>query len=475
MSPRTLRFALVLVALISAGIYLALALHPATWRHRPWIHGGGGIVLGLLYLVGCALALQPRLDPHRVTAFVLAAGLIFRLLTLGTPDAVGIAPTDDAARYIIEGRQIAHGQNPYVLAPDHPRTLPVWRNLPRADWIARELNHPSWTAIYPPVVLGAETLLATIHPHPWTFKLWALCCEAATCALALLLLARHGRSPVLVVLLAWNPIGPLFITGEGHQDALQAALMLAGFCAAATAHPIRSLCAHALACLVKPFAVLPLGAQALRLPRRYWLIPPLIALLAYLPFADAGTGLVASFGRFGTEAHWHGALYTLLRTLLARAVPPDLLGTLAAGVALAALVTGCVVLYRAFADRGDERPLLLAGYGYAWLLACLPTLHPWYFYPLVALLPVARSWGLSLWTGIGAAYWLHACGWSDGRWGSPLGWVLLLAHLPAAAIVVGEILAARRTQERNSAHEHPPAVHLRQSPDRGAGQDPPGA
>ncbi|MFW5751604.1 MAG: hypothetical protein ACOCZK_08170, partial [Planctomycetota bacterium] len=182
-------------------------------------------------------------------------------------------------------------------------------------------------------------------------------------------------------------------------------------------------------------------------PRRWWLLPPLIAVLAYLPFLGAGTGILGSFGRFGTELHWHGALYTPLRAGLARLVPAPQLGLVTACAAIGLLGGGWLLLHRVLRHRGDDRPLLLSAYGYALLLACLPTLHAWYFYPLVALLPFARSWGLTVWTGVGAAYWLHACAWNGGRWGPALDWVLLLAHLPAVIIVMIEIRISRRHQD----------------------------
>jgi uncharacterized protein YhhL (DUF1145 family) len=72
------------------------------------------------------------------------------------------------------------------------------------------------------------------------------------------------------------------------------------------------------------------------------------------------------------------------------------------------------------------------------LLLCLPTLHPWYFMPLVVLLPFARSWAVAVWTASVGVYWLHGLQiLALGTWIETL-WVTALAHLPAVFLVLIE-------------------------------------
>jgi hypothetical protein len=74
----------------------------------------------------------------------------------------------------------------------------------------------------------------------------------------------------------------------------------------------------------------------------------------------------------------------------------------------------------------------------AWLLVCLPSLHPWYLLAVVPLLPITRSWGLLIWVACAPLWFLHPLR-SDGGRTEELA-LTLLANLPPLAIAGWELL-----------------------------------
>jgi cellulose synthase/poly-beta-1,6-N-acetylglucosamine synthase-like glycosyltransferase len=404
-----------LLGLASLAGYAVLAAQPGSWRDQPLLFAGIGLALGATYLLALALV---RRRPAQSLAWILAVAVGMRLL------ALGLAPSDDLARYAIEGRQLAIGENPYAIAPQDSAAL---AGLPAA--VVAPLNHGEWTAIYPPLTLVFEALVAAIDPRPLAFKLAALALDLLVVVLGLRLLRRHGLPATLVLALAWNPVGPLFIAGEGHHEALMAALLLAGLLLGG----VGGVAATSLAALAKPLAVLALLLQLLGRRWWWWLLPPAIALAAYLPFSAAGIGTVHSLGRFAGSMHFHGALEPLVAEVWRWVVPLPLVRPLTLVCLVALLAAGAALVLR---QRVGVPPPLVAARLLAVTLLCLPTLHPWYFAPLVALLPFTRSWALAAWTAAAPAYWLHGVA-MHGSWSeSPL--VTAAAHLPMVALLAWE-------------------------------------
>ena len=71
-------------------------------------------------------------------------------------------PSDDLYRYLWEGRIQIAGHNPYTIAPDDPELA----SLRDADW--QHINHPDYTAIYPP--LAQMTFFAIAHVTPTLYS-----------------------------------------------------------------------------------------------------------------------------------------------------------------------------------------------------------------------------------------------------------------------------------------------------------------
>ncbi len=421
------------IALISLGV---LAARDASWLQEPLLFSGLALLMGACCLI--ALACVRVRPPGRLgLAWILGVGVALQVV------ACGLYQSDDVNRYLVEGRQILAGQNPFAIAPADPRASAL---VP--PQVAAEVNHPHMTAIYPPVTLAVQAAVAAVSPDlpghaaKAGFRVAGVLGALAVIALALALLLRFGQPPAHIVIVAWNPVLAIFGSGESHNDLILCVLLLAAVLAASSVRHRLAAGLTALACLAKPFAVVALLPVLYAGRWRGWWLLPVLPVLAFLPFAAAGSGLAASFLTFGGDRHFHGVLDPGLRWALRAILAPEYVEPavrLGLGLALVATLT-LVWRWRAQATL----PTTVA-WSLAMLLICLPTLHPWYFLVLVALLPFTRSWALALWTASAGLYWLHGIRMAQvGGW-TETPWVTVLAHWPAMVLLAVEGVRCRRS------------------------------
>jgi cellulose synthase/poly-beta-1,6-N-acetylglucosamine synthase-like glycosyltransferase len=427
-----------LVPLVSCGVVALAAVgllvgSAASWRERPLWFAGWGTLSGLACLLGFLSLRQCRID-RRSFAWILAVGIGLQVLATGLP------LSDDVQRYAMEGAQLLHGQNPYAVAPERAGLSEV---------SAATVNHADMTSIYPPLMLWVHRGVMSVWPAPVAFKLLGLLATAALTVLVLGLLLIQRRSPALLLLLLWNPALTLFTAGEAHHDAVMAAAVVAALLALAQQRPRSSVLLATVAMLLKPFAGLALPfLLAATSWRRLW-IPVLATLFAFTPFLAAGQGLTASLLTFGGSMQFHGALEPYVRWLCA-AVLPESAVALAVRIVLATgLLSSLWWLSRR--SRNEELASRLAR-AVALLLLFLPTLHPWYFTLLVALLPFVDSVVLVAWTAAAPLYWLHGVGIAPGQQWGEWHWAAVLAHAPFCAWMLAEAAqrSARRLAERTA-------------------------
>ncbi len=211
------------------------------------------------------------------------------------------------------------------------------------------------------------------------------------------------------------------------------------------------IAAASAAALAKPFAVIALIPHLIGRRWSWWLMPPALAIVAYLPFADAGTALFASLNRFGSEMHFHGALEPSLRWLASGLVGAELVRPIVLAALITILLTGTIlVVWRHLRAEHPDTPRLTAQL-MALLFICLPTLYPWYLLPIALLAPFTRSWGLLIWTALSPVFWLHGVEMQVmGEW-TESPWVTAVAHLPALLLLAWE--AAGRPTPGKSARD----------------------
>lgn len=436
--PRALAWLIPLGVATVAG-YGLLGAATGTWRERPLLFAGVGCALAAVYLGSCAVVRRLPLGRGGL-AWVAVVAVLARLL------ALGIAPSDDVNRYVVEGTQVRAGENPYEVPPARSSVSDELPTKLRAG-----VNHPEWTAIYPPLTLLLEAAITTVSVDPFAFKLVMLFAELAGLLLVYGLLVRSGHATSWILLAAWNPLGPLFGVGEGHLDFFMAAFLAGTLWLWARGRVGGGVVAAVMAAMIKPFALLSLPAKLRPTDSRHWALAGIVILLAYAPFLGAGLALFRSVGRFGTELHFNGTLEPLLRWMVSNTVSPESVQLVTATLLA---VLWCVASWRILrrARRLETPVAATVAQLLGVLLVCLPTLHPWYLAPLALLLPLTRSWALVVWTAFAPVYWLHGLGISpDVPW-AELGWVTALAHAPAALVLLFEVLAphARATV---TAHE----------------------
>ncbi len=299
-------------------------------------------------LILLQILLLGDLREHAYTyAFVAAAATIILYggyllirrsgLTLGTPAIVGTALllrlivlpiqpslSDDAWRYLWDGRLVTHGLSPYSGPPADSRFSHLHDDLYRVQ------GYPTTNTIYPPGVqlwfAGAVSFVSpgTEAGRMVSYYIWKVFLVAAELAAILLLigtLRRLGRSIVPVILYAWHPLAVMEIAGQGHTDGLWVlALALACYWFVA-GRAGRGLGGLAFGASVRLFPLLMMPVWYRYLDRRERIIGivlsiPFMLLLALLLDPD----IIRRFGevavRFTDYYEFNGGAYYAVKSVL---------------------------------------------------------------------------------------------------------------------------------------------------------------
>ncbi|MER7754201.1 glycosyltransferase family 87 protein [Kitasatospora sp. NPDC097643] len=404
----------------SALLPCVLALAALVVALAATVTGGGTLgdrsALPAWYLLDAALfALAVLLlrrvpDRRRVVPLVLAGGVAVAAVGLLAPPRT----SDDAYRYVWDGRVQAAGVSPYAHAPDDPAlarlrdpglfppgdTCAAWDERRTAAGDCTRINRPAVRTIYPPV---AEAWFLAVHPLGGGVRgVQAAGALLAVATTGVLLLVGRAE-PWRAALWAWCPGVTVWAVNDAHVDTLGALLMVAGLgCAArgraAPGGPLWAgvLLGGAVATKLLPALALPGAFSGLlaRRPGRREAVRAATVLaagvlgadvLAYLPYVVAsGPGVLGYLpGYLREEGYDQGHLdrFGLLRLVL-----PDRLAPWAAGLVLAAVVLG--VLRRGDRDRPWAGALLVTGTA---LLLVAPG-YPWYGLLVVALVALDGRW-----------------------------------------------------------------------------------
>ncbi|MBA3274001.1 MAG: hypothetical protein H0T11_09050, partial [Chthoniobacterales bacterium] len=171
---------------------------------------------GIAYL-GAAAYFPEHLSARRQALLVWAVAIILRVI------ALPLEPGDDFWRYQWEGKMQHAGFNPYVQPPNDPQLQTLRDEFPA--W--NKINHPDFSAIYPP---GAELLFAAlsrVSDSPLLYKLIFSLADLATIALLIQLVggaSRYARAAWY----AWNPLVVYSFAGAAHFDSLMIMPAVAG-------------------------------------------------------------------------------------------------------------------------------------------------------------------------------------------------------------------------------------------------------
>jgi hypothetical protein len=383
---------------------------------------------------------------------VLAGALLLRLPLLPLP----LTLSDDALRYLWDGKVAAAGGNPYALAPAAEELT----SLRDETW--RQLPHRQVQTVYPPLSVAAFSIAARLPKPIFAWKAIAAAADLAGCALLLALARRLELPPARALWYAWNPLVALELSGMGHVDALGVAACLgAVLCLApppwAADRPAGRLpswaaagvfgAAGALAKLA-PLAALPMWCRQSGHPARMLAVAGGLLAAACLPVLAATGGVPPGLVTYAVSWEFDGPLFEPLWRLLdaAGAAPrlarlldlwkqttgehtlwnplyhylyPQLLAKIALGFGLLALVA--LSLRRRQASRvAADTGWLMGG-----TLLLSATVYPWY---VVWVLPWAALYRHTAWRALSGLILLS---YLAQRGGVPLmPWVFLAIWVP---------------------------------------------
>jgi hypothetical protein len=440
---RTGRTVLSLLPLFAAHLGLLwifdLARHPALTL----------ALLGAAFL-GLALASR-RLAAAIPGRTILWGALLLRLPLLALPPSL----SDDAWRYLWDGKVAAAGFNPYALAPAAEELAPlrdeVWQRLP----------HKEVPTVYPPLAVAAFSI-ATRFPFPLlAWKGIAAGADLAACALLLALARRLGVPEGRTLWYAWNPLVALEISGMGHVDALGVmAVVGTVLCLVRSRRDGAAATWAAAGVLAKlvPLAAFPLWSR--RSGRPAWFLAASLGLVAAagLPVLAATGGVPPGLFTYGVSWEFNGPLFEplwrgldrmdaapALATLLDRLkdwtgehelwnpLYPYLYPQLLAKVLLGGGMLAAVALSLREDDPAEGTERLFGR-----LLLCSATVYPWY---LLWVLPFAALSRRTSWLVLSGLILLS---YIPQLLGIPLfPWVYLAIWGPFAALLVRERIIAR--------------------------------
>jgi hypothetical protein len=376
--------------------------------------------------IGLAFAARRLEALPRPGAIILLGACLLRLLLLPLPTTL----SDDALRYLWDGKVARAGFNPYALAPVAPELSPLrdpsWRRLPHTDV----------PTVYPPLAMTAFSI-ATLLPFPLLgWKILATAADLGACALLLRLARRRGLPAGRAAWYAWNPLVALEVAGMGHVDALGAAAVVgAVLCLTDKLPPLPGdggamgeggrrgevgwgkaalFAAGGILAKLAPLALLPLWARHSRRPLLFLGASLGLVAVAFLPVLTATGGIPPGLIRYGVSWEFNGPLYEPLWRLLDAAGAAPFLHRLLGKVEswteiyhrldplysfiypqlLAKALLGVGMLTAVAASLRETDPVAGTGRLLGRLLLLSATVYPWY---LLWVLPWAalerrRSW-----------------------------------------------------------------------------------
>ena len=245
----------------------------------------------------------------RIPLFIILTGILFRLTLIPSNPAT----SEDAFRYLWEGKMNVYGYNPYTVAPDDPRLQRIYEeNLPV------KANFLHLTSIYPPFAQMIFTAGYIISGDSTAgLKFIFLLCEILTLIFLLRILIARGLHPWLVVMYAWLPLPLMEYFVNAHIDAAGIMFLVLFIYFLEKNKIICSAFAFSFAVLIKflPLMLLPVIYRHFGLKKTIVMtgILSLISLLLYLPFMGEGLSLFNHLLKYLERWEFNGSVYRVVK------------------------------------------------------------------------------------------------------------------------------------------------------------------
>jgi len=364
-------------ALTAIGAMLLLLTGVGLWRQHVYDTDGFTIlalVQGACYLGAVALTWRGGLSRRALIA-ALAVAAVMRLAVLLAPPYL----SDDINRYVWDGRVEAAGINPYRYVPADPHLAAL-----RDETIFPKINRADYApTIYPPVAEYIFYLGTRLRDSSTAMKATLLAFELAGVLLLLRLLGDWHLPRERILIYAWHPLTLWEFAGSGHVDVAIVTFVALALWARRREKPWLTGSALAAAALVKFFPAVLFPALYRRWDWKMPLAAAVTVVVAYLPFAGAGSALLGFLpGYLKEEGLQSGAgffLSNLLRSVpLLEHLAPSLYMALAAAALLALAVHSLFTAESRY--LGSALTLAVAA------MVLLSPHYAWYFAWIVPLL-----------------------------------------------------------------------------------------
>ncbi len=325
-------------------------------------------------------------------ALILWVGLAGRVALLPS----NLIQENDVYRYVFDGQNLLHGENPYLQSPTEIRYDPAHPlsqalEQPEAAQVLDRIGFPEVPTVYPPLAQLTFSVGVLLRGWDW-FGQRTLFLILDLLVIVLLLKAQKVLrvAPQWVVLWAWNPLVLKEVVNSAHIDVMLCLLVIVLVVVVtrsshALATPAAGGAVLGLLVLTKIYPFILLPVLCFWIYRRFQRMVSVLACLGaasavvivgYLPFLGSGLGPVfrglSIYGQFWVM---NEGAFSLIAILTDHARP------VAAALAIS---LSCLVAWRA----ADPTPLgLVRAFQYVlllWLLL-IPTPYPWYALPLIPL------------------------------------------------------------------------------------------
>ena len=409
---------------------------------------------------------EEKLAPREILIIGVIFGVAFRItMFLTTPSL-----SDDIYRYIWDGKVANHGMNPFQYSPDAEAlsALQDQEHYPR-------INHKEISTIYPPVNQMVFAGLYWLHPSLTTFRVAFILFDLLAAG-ALFLLLKHLRmNPCRVLIYFWNPLVVVEFSSSAHADIIGIFLLSLALLLLAWKRLQWSNMAVVLSFLSKFIAVLLLPIlTSLKKHNRIIIVLAfvLFAAVFYLPYADAGGGLVTGLTVYASKWQFNPSIFAIILSGVKSILPeswivnfmitpygfaPDAETIATRGTDLALMISKGVValifavisvfyLVRLRKDLAREGEIWVFKLGlilFGSFLLLNPTVQPWYLCWLLPFLVVVPNRACILLTGlVGLSYWIFVDYSKTGVW-QESNWVRWVEYLPFYLVLVLDVTLSK--------------------------------
>ncbi|MBA4251738.1 MAG: hypothetical protein C0425_03705 [Chlorobiaceae bacterium] len=395
---------------------------------NPYLHYLIVLTISSILFLGIVAILRNEKIENSFVFKLLALAVLMRIILI----PIFPAGSDDVFRYIWDGKQIAHGINPYQYTPSDSALVSL-----HSDLLPKMVNFQNMKTIYPPVsqlmfllgyLIGGESYIG--------FKIVLFFFEIATLFLLFLILRELKIEIKYILVYALSPLALSQFMIDAHLDALGFPLILLFVYFYLKQKEALSGIVLGISISIKIVSVIlvPLLLKNFFKFRYYWLviIPIFTFALTYIPFISPSVFPFEALTKFAEHWYFNGVVFTIFYELT--------INNQTARIICLILFVGIYTLIF-FSKKSFIEKTYLIFFSF-FILA--PTVHPWYLGWFAILLPFHFRWSGVVWTAsVSLAFYAIFNSKTFGEWHLP-NIFLLIQYLPVGILFIYEMFFSRK-------------------------------